>query len=343
MPGGDLLRYAESLLREGDRRAARPVLLDFVQQYPRSARGWWMLSLAVTDQRQQIDCMERVLDIDPGYAPARARLEKLQQKLLPPPAARRPLPSAPSAPRPAARRAPSRQPAWLVPVVAGGLVLLLALFAVLALVVLVNMRPVVPAAPQPLLPTRTLHPTWTPTLTATPRPTLTPIPSFTPLPPLSLLGGQSGGGGSGPAFGSPSIDFTLNSVDGGRVSLSSYRGQPVLLFFWATWCPYCRNEIPALNDLYTAYKDQGLVVLAVQVAETASTGRSFRDQHGLTFPILSDTSGSVFRSYSGEAIPLNYFIDANGNVNYSQLGMMDYTSLNLRVRTLLNLIPTPVQ
>ena len=362
--GGNLLQQAETLIREGNRQAALPLLVEYLQRYPNSARGWWVLGIAVPDPGQQIECMERVLDIDPGFAPARARLEKLKQRLEPsrpvaPAFEEQPAPSwtsEPSAPytfeepplpapaRPAPRRAPAKKPAgWVLPVKVG-LILTCALFGVIGVIVIWNMQRTTLAAPLPVvsLVARTLEPTWTPTATVTPRPTLTPIPSYTPLPPLSLLDGQTGGG-RGPAFGSPSIDFTLNSVDGERVSLSSYRGQPVLLFFWATWCPYCRNEVAALKDIHTAYKDQGLVILAVEVGETASSGRSFRNQYGLAFPILSDTSGSVFRDYSGEAIPLNYFIDANGNVNYSQLGMMDYTNLNLRVRTLLNLIPTPVQ
>ncbi|MBI5297638.1 MAG: redoxin domain-containing protein [Chloroflexi bacterium] len=377
--GGNLLQQAETLLRNGNRQAALPLLVEYLQRYPNSARGWWVLGIAVTDPRQQIDCMEHVLAIDPGFAPARARLEKLKQRLEPsaPFAFEQPAPqreparpsapafeeqpapswaSEPSAPytfeeqarpapvHPAPRRAPAKKSTgWVLPVMVG-LILTCALFGVIGVIVIWNMQRTTLAAPLPVvsLVARTLEPTWTPTATLTPRPTLTPIPSYTPLPPLSLLDGPTGGG-SGPAYGSPSIDFTLNSLDGERVSLSSYRGQPVLLFFWATWCPYCRNEVAALKDIHTAYKDQGLVVLAVEVGETASAGRSFRDQYDLSFPILSDTSGNVFRGYSGEAIPLNYFIDANGNVNYSQLGMMDYTNLNLRVRTLLNLIPTPVQ
>lgn len=350
--GGDSLGYAEALLREGDREAALPVLREYVRQYPRSARGWWMLGLAVNDPREQVDCLERVLDINPGYAPAQVYLEKFRQKTgvapapvwepAPPPAVRIAPPS-PPVPHSTPQRAPAKKQAWLVPAVAGGLALLLMLFCGVGMFVFLSLpKDSVPVAPQPLLPTRTLHPTWTPTLTVTPRPTLTPIPSFTPLPPLSLLDGQ-GMGNNGPAFGSPSIDFTLNSVDGERVSLSSYLGRPVLLFFWASWCPYCRNEVAALKDLHTAYKDQGLVILAIQVAEPAATGRTFRENHDLDFLILSDTSGSVFRGYSSQgAIPLNYFIDANGKINYSQLGTMDYTSLNLRARALLNLIPTAV-
>ena len=76
--GTSLLEQAEELLRAGKRQAALPLLAEYLQGHPNSARCWWLLSLSVTDLRQQIDCMERVLVIDPNYTPARTRLEKLE-------------------------------------------------------------------------------------------------------------------------------------------------------------------------------------------------------------------------------------------------------------------------
>jgi peroxiredoxin len=378
------------------------LLAEYLQQYPNSARGWWMLGLAVADPRQQIDCMERVLDIDPDYAPAHARLEKLKQLLEPRPPvfvqpapqvfeeqplpqwatsspaphafdeqpAPRPAPQVfeeepipqwasgppgpyaldeqPASPRPTPRRAPARKktPDWVLPAAVGS-ILFCAMFGVIGVIVIWNLQRTPLAAPLPIasIVARTLEPTWTPTASATPRPTMTPIPTYTPLPPLTLLDVdqyataiQDPGGE--PALGNPAIDFTLNTIDGDRASLSGYRGRPVLLFFWATWCPYCRTEVATLNDVHAAYKDQGLVVLAVEVGESASKGRAFRDEHGLSFPILNDSSSDVFRSYRGRAFPTNYFIDSGGNITYVEVGMMDYSSLNMHVRILLNLVPT---
>ena len=101
------LQHAEQLLREGNKQEARTVLVEYVRSNPSSTRGWWMLSFALTDPKQQIECVERVLRLDPNYAPARARLEKLKgnintQLSIPP--------FAESAPQPARQVAPSPTP-----------------------------------------------------------------------------------------------------------------------------------------------------------------------------------------------------------------------------------------
>lgn len=362
--GGRLLQQAEEFLRDGNRQAAHPLLAEYLQQRPNSARGWWMFSLAVTDPRQQIECMERVLLINPSYAPARARLERLEQKFAPrppsvspflaeptpspysPPPAPRPSLTEDPLPKPDPRPAPApKKTEWALPVALGS-IFLCAMLGMFGIFLLLN-QPTQGAATQPFItvPPQTMPPTWTPTFTATLRPSATPIPSQTPLPPLNLLSPDQYATaiqdvGVGPSIGKFAPDFTLKNLEGGQVSLRSQLGHPVVIFFWATWCPYCQREIPALEEIYTAYKDLGLVVLAVDVGESAAQARDYRAAHGLTFPILNDAREEIFNLYVGTAFPTNYFIDSSGRVVSVTVGMMDSAALNLQVRALLNLIPT---
>ncbi|MBI3173541.1 MAG: redoxin domain-containing protein [Chloroflexi bacterium] len=413
--GMSLLEQAEELLRAGKRQAALPLLAEYLQGHPNSARCWWLLSLAVTDLRQQIDCMERVLVIDPNYTPARTRLEKLERMLEPRPPTVPPFmpepgfsredfetdpfeidaePAAPSStflaeeeeeeeaepvyrwdsstpwssayldeepqsqpppaqpaeppsqPRPttqpAPRRATQKTPAWFLPVMGGLLLVCLMVACIGGVLVWRSFQPVTAATPQsPLsVPTRTLEPTWTPPPTITPRPTFTPIPGLTPSSALPI--GTQQGNQEGLLVGNLAPDFTLWDVDGRKVSLSSYHGQPVVLFFWATWCPYCRAQIESLKGLHDTYKDAGLIILAVDVDENVDTGRAFRAKHEIKFPILDDWALTAFSLYKGRVVPVTYFIDQGGRINHFAVGQMDISSLNLQARAILNLLPTAV-
>src|SRR5687767_7422125 len=101
-PWGDtVLQDAEQLLREGRIQEARPLLVAHVQKDPSSARGWWLLSMALSDPKQQMDCLERVLRIDPNHAPAQARLSKLKGAVPP-----SPVPASVQSPAPIKQEAP---------------------------------------------------------------------------------------------------------------------------------------------------------------------------------------------------------------------------------------------
>ena len=409
--GASLLEQAEELLRAGKRQAALPLLAEYLQGHPNSARCWWLLSLAVTDLRQQIDCMERVLVIDPNYTPARTRLEKLERMLEPRPPTVPPFmpepgfsredfedepfdieaepaapsstflaeeeeeeaepvyrwdtstpwsssyldeePQAPSAPpqpaetpsqpqptQPASRRPAQKTPAWFLPVMGGLLLVCLMVACIGGVLVWRSFQPVAVDTPPPALnvPTRTLEPTWTPPPTITPRPTFTPIPGLTPSS-VSPIGTQQGDQ-EGLMVGNLAPDFALWDLDGRKVSLNNYRGQPVVLFFWATWCPYCRAQIESLTDLHDAYKDAGLVILAVDVDENVDIGRSFRKKHEIQFSILDDWALTAFRLYKGRVVPVTYVLDEGGRITHFAVGLMDISSLTLQARALLDLIPT---
>ena len=112
----------------------------------------------------------------------------------------------------------------------------------------------------------------------------------------------------------PRPDFTLDLLDGKSVKLSDYRGKLVFLNFWATWCPPCRSEMPAMQALYDKLKDRGFVILAVDLAEEAGVVRDYIRANKLTFPVLLDTSGAVGGTYGAESIPTTYIVDREGRI-----------------------------
>lgn len=123
-----------------------------------------------------------------------------------------------------------------------------------------------------------------------------------------------------PQVGFAAPDFSLETLDGETMSLSDLRGQAVLVNFWATWCPPCRQEMPAIQQLYEQYRDQDFTVLAVDLQESEAQVVAFTGQMGLTFPILIDPGGQVFSQYGVRALPSTFFVDPNGVIQEIALG-----------------------
>ena len=124
----------------------------------------------------------------------------------------------------------------------------------------------------------------------------------------------------GPTTDSVAPDFSLETLDGQTVSLSDLRGQVVLINFWATWCPPCREEMPAIQSVYDRYRDQGFTVLAVNLLETNAEVTEFTDEMGLTFPILMDRSAEVFFLYRVRGLPTTFFLDQAGVIQSIKIG-----------------------
>lgn len=122
--------------------------------------------------------------------------------------------------------------------------------------------------------------------------------------------------------GEPAPDFALPTPDGETVRLSDFRGQPVLVNFWATWCPPCEQEMPDIEALYQKYRDQGLEVIAVDQQESSAAVQQYFDDRNLTFQPVIDSTGEVFNIYRVVALPTSYFIDAEGIVRFQHRGMM---------------------
>ena len=115
-------------------------------------------------------------------------------------------------------------------------------------------------------------------------------------------------------------DLTLDTLDGGKFKLSDQIGKPVVVNFWATWCPPCRAEFPALEDVYKNNRDKGLVVVGVDVAESPEVVAKFVSEAGVTFPIALDVSGEATELYRIEGMPTTFFIGRDGKIKDTVIG-----------------------
>lgn len=125
-----------------------------------------------------------------------------------------------------------------------------------------------------------------------------------------------------PREGFSAPDFTLETLDGRQMTLSDLRGQVVLVNFWASWCPPCRAEMPAIERVYRSYKDLGLEVLAVNTTnqDDVAAAAAFVQELGLSFPIPLDHTGAVSASYNLRGLPSSYFIDEQGVIRSVVVG-----------------------
>ena len=115
-------------------------------------------------------------------------------------------------------------------------------------------------------------------------------------------------------------DFTLADLQGARHTLKNLRGKVVLVNFWATWCPPCRKELPDLETLYSRFKDQGLVILAIS-DEDASKVKPFIAERGIQFPILLDPGRKVNQLFQIEGIPKSFVYDRTGKLVAQSIDM----------------------
>ncbi|MBI2886867.1 MAG: redoxin domain-containing protein [Chloroflexi bacterium] len=135
--------------------------------------------------------------------------------------------------------------------------------------------------------------------------------------------------------GTPAPDFKLETLDGQRVSLRDFRGRPVMLNFWATWCPPCRSEMPDMENVYGELKSKDLVILAVNVQEARAPVDKFVQQFGLTFPILMDFNGDVVQQYGVISLPTSYFIDKEGRISSFSFGALNRSAMLRRLEPIL--------
>ena len=174
----------------------------------------------------------------------------------------------------------------------------------------------------------------------------TPASTFPAAPVPTLVGGPGALGGDHQLVGASAPQFTMKDVVTGQdVSLSDYAGRPVLVNFWATWCPPCRLEMPWLQAAADNHAGAGLAVLAVNAGERMPAAdapaaiRSFRDAYGLTFPVLYGPAADAIQSEWGVwGLPASFLVDANGTVVDAQIGMYpSQDDLERRLSTLMSL------
>lgn len=131
---------------------------------------------------------------------------------------------------------------------------------------------------------------------------------------------QGGGMGvpqtGGPAMlaGAPAASFPVKALNGAPDSLENYRGKVVLVNLWATWCPPCRDEVPALETLYRQYQSKGLVVLGIDQGESAKVAGEFARKFNVTYPVLLDDGQQYGRAYSALGLPTSILVDRSGKI-----------------------------
>ncbi|GGP16561.1 TlpA family protein disulfide reductase [Oceanobacillus neutriphilus] len=128
-------------------------------------------------------------------------------------------------------------------------------------------------------------------------------------------------------IGDQAPDFKLNTLDGETLQLSDFRGERVMINFWATWCPPCRQEMP---DMERFYQEHDPIIFSVNVTDeelNTQLVKDFMQELKLTFPVLLDKEGEVSNLYRIQAIPMTYMIDAEGIIQFKSFGALSYKQM----------------
>ncbi len=113
-------------------------------------------------------------------------------------------------------------------------------------------------------------------------------------------------------------DFTLTDLKGESVSLKAFKGKPILLNFWASWCGACRYEMPYFQTIFTEKTE--VILLTINIKESQHTVSDFMKRNNYTFPVLLDSDGKVSQKYQIQAIPVTFLIDKNGIIKGVKVG-----------------------
>ena len=124
----------------------------------------------------------------------------------------------------------------------------------------------------------------------------------------------------GTRIGFTAPDFTLPTTDNKEFKLSDYRGKPVILNFWASWCGPCRYEVPAFKSFYDKYKDDGVSIIAVNTQDNPDSALAYAKADNLKFTVPVDPQGKVANLYNVRGLPTTYFIDEKGIITSIKIG-----------------------
>ena len=123
-------------------------------------------------------------------------------------------------------------------------------------------------------------------------------------------------------IGDDAPNFTLVDMYGVKHNLEEYKGQGVFLNFWGTWCKPCEREFPIIDRYYNDYKEKGIQVLAINIAESDFVVQNYIDRKGLTFPVLIDKNKSVMEAYNINPLPTTILINSEGKIEKIITGEM---------------------
>ncbi|GAB4421170.1 MAG: hypothetical protein OHK0032_16930 [Thermodesulfovibrionales bacterium] len=126
------------------------------------------------------------------------------------------------------------------------------------------------------------------------------------------------------AIGKKAPDFTLTDLNGNKIQLSDLNGKVVMVEFWATWCPPCRESVPEMKEVYEKYKDRGFVLLGLSIDKGKNSHAevgSFVKEYSITYPVLLDDS-NINVSYGVSSIPTSFIIDKEGKIVSKRVGFI---------------------
>ncbi len=115
-------------------------------------------------------------------------------------------------------------------------------------------------------------------------------------------------------------DFLLRDMDEGIHKLSDYKGKPVIVNFWATWCPPCRAELPSMNRAWKKVKDEGIQMIAINVGDDEDTIFAFSGDYPIDFTVLLDETGEEINNWPIKGLPTTFVIDPQGRIAYKAVG-----------------------
>jgi thiol-disulfide isomerase/thioredoxin len=155
---------------------------------------------------------------------------------------------------------------------------------------------------------------------------------------IAVIGGSASSLAAETEATAEAPDFALRTLDGQNLRLSEFRGEVVMVNFWASWCGACRQAMPALNELDEKYRRAGLVLLSVNIDDEHHRAEQMAQGLKIRFPVLRDEQKSVSRLYKADTMPLTVLIDREGVVRYSHIGynLGDERKYLVELRTLLN-------
>ncbi len=152
---------------------------------------------------------------------------------------------------------------------------------------------------------------------------------------LALLGWGLMQAAAGPVESGPAPDFTLTTFDGETIRLSDLRGQVVVINFWASWCPPCRDEAPYLESTWRKYKDKGVMFIGVDYLDTEKKALEYLAEFDITYPNGPDIGTRIADAYRIKGVPETFFVDKRGYVRSVSIGPLRPPMLEEEIEALL--------
>lgn len=152
---------------------------------------------------------------------------------------------------------------------------------------------------------------------------------------LALLGWGLRLRASGPLESGTAPDFRLTTFDGETMTLGELRGQVVIINFWASWCPPCRDEATYLETTWRKYRDRGVVLIGVDYVDTESAARAYLEEFDITYPNGPDVGQEIAQAYRIKGVPETFYVDRQGQLRGVKIGPLFPPELNDVIEDLL--------